>query len=1045
MKTLKNFTYALLALCCGFAVSCSQDATHEAGAPEVEGCFGVYFPEQDNTGDIELDPTEALTFTYTATRTNSEGEATVPVVVVENTEDMFTVGEIVFAEGDENVTFDVVLSSAAEIGKKYTLTLDIQDDNYALKYGTHPTSLTVSITRVKWLEVGECDYTEDAITSYWSFTGLSGSPTYPVQVQVREDSIDKDAWNAAMAGAGSAEGLVGTYRMVNAYAVAPWTALTPKQAAEAGHADYIVIKIASPTQVWIENSEMGGAMPSILGGKPGIWSFVDYYLSKDKADQITEDMYGFIQNGEIHFNPDMILINPGAAAGDDWADGKTFTYANSSGLWCLNLCPALNKYQLELPDLEDQTDGDFKFAEVEVAEGALFYSESQVASWAQSLELGEPMVYTDNAHKEFGAAYGKLYRLPSLYAEGFHIYFCVKDGKVVIPEDYEYQPTGLAVAGADIYVAIDAEKSTFNAKTNEVSLSVEVLGTDGKNMNEYGVYTETLSVEAPEFGYATIADLKTDFSYRTTFTDVLKSEYKDAEYDADFQVGTCNDPALAAAFESAYGKAYCIPNIYKEGYNLYFCGDAEGKVSVPATYAKQPTGEQIYGKSVYAAILSGSVNEQGCTLKVAYVYEDGTLAVPTASFTEKLVTYTWVPIATGTYTTAMLKNPFPGLTLAQAEGTNLYRIENFWGEEGYHLEFTWDATTNKCDLTGWMHTGYDYDAGAPIYAMDMLEVAQWLGAPFTTWAEVLAYDPAWLQPYYDPATLTFHMHVAYAVPAYGVGMGFNQLNPFADTFVLDGEPTVVEWEQVAVGSFTYNDSEMFNGVTAGMVEPNCPIYRYGDTNKYQVAILNQQLVLDFRFDAAKGQVEFAPVLIEEGVYEGEAYKAYLSDAAGCYVDIWKSTDKAGVPLTYEQIYAVYPNTYDAATQTLSFEWWIYDDLGYPWTNNTYAALTTGASEKAKLQFTGAPAEGGEATPAAMSVEALKVVSTASRMMANNSKFVKFGNRKSISEREITKVKAINNVTRIELPQVRKSFVEVTPSKRASVVRRSNVENAAKLM
>ena len=81
----------------------------------------------------------------------------------------------------------------------------------------------------------------------------------------------------------------------------------------------------------------------------------------------------------------------------------------------------------------------------------------------------------------------------------------------------------------------------------------------------------------------------------------------------------------------------------------------------------------------------------------------------------------------------------------------------------------------------------------------------------------------------------------------------------------------------------------------------------------------------------------------------------------------------------------------------------------------------------------------------MSVEALKVVSTASRMMANNSKFVKFGNRKSISEREITKVKAINNVTRIELPQVRKSFVEVTPSKRASVVRRSNVENAAKLM
>ncbi len=1041
MKTLKNFTYALLALCCGFAVSCSQDATHEAGAPEVEGCFGVYFPEQDNTGDIELDPTEGLTFTYTATRTNSEGEATVPVVVVENTEDMFTVSDIVFAEGDENVTFDVVLSSAAEIGKKYTLKLDIQDDNYALKYGTHPTSLTVSITRVKWLEVGECDYTEDAITSYWSFTGLSGSPTYPVQVQVREDSIDKDAWNAAMAGAGSAEGLVGTYRMVNAYAVAPWTDFTPKQAAEAGHADYIVIKIASPTQVWIEKSEMGGAMPSILGGKPGIWSYVDYYIQKNKMDSITEDMYGFIQNGEIRFNESMILINPGAAAGDDWADGSTFApYGNYNGTWCLNLCPALNKYELELPDLEDQTDGDFKFAEVEVAEGALFYSESQVASWAQPLELGEPMVYTDNAHKEFGATYGKLYRLPSLYTEGFHIYFCVKDGKVVIPEDYEYQPTGLVTAGADIYVAIDAEKSTFNAKTNEVSLSVAVLGTDGKNMNEYGVYTETLSVEAPEFGYETIADLKADFSYKTAFTDVIKSQYKDSEWDAEFQKGTCTNPALAAAFENAYGQAYCIPNLYKDGYNLYFCGNAEGKVSVPAAYAKQPTGEQLYGQSVYAAILSGDVNEQGCTLKVAYVYEDGTLAVPTASFTEKLVTYKWVAVSTGTYTTALMKNPFEGLTLAQAEGTNLYRIENFFGVDGYHLEFTWDPTTNKCDINGPMHTGMDYQPGAPVYAMDAIEFWDWAGEPITGgWAEAESYN--WHQPYYDPATLTFHVYVSYTIPA--LGGAFNSGNQYADTFVLDGEPSVVEWEPYATASFTYNDSEMFKGVEAGMVEEGCPVERYGETNKYRVAILGKQLVLDFRFDASKGQVEFPPVFLFEDVYQGEAYKAYLGDAASCYIDIWQTTDKQGTPLTYDYLYSIWPNTFDAATQTLSFEWWFYDDLGYAMSTNTYNAMSAGTGEKAKLQFTGAPAEGGEATPAAMAVEALKVVSSASRMMVNNSQFVKFGNRKSISEREVTKMP--NVATRIELPQVRKSFVEVTPSKRANVVRRSNVENAAKLM
>lgn len=1059
MKTLKNFTYALIALCCGFAVSCSQDTTHEAGAPEVDGCFGVYFPEQDNTGDIEIDPTAALTYTYTVIRTNYdvEGEVIVPVEVVENTDDMYTVGYIVFGEGEETTQLTVTLSDKSEIGKKYTLTLDIVDDNYALKYGDKPTALSVSLTRVKWLEVGECDYTEDAVTSYWSFTGLDGNPTYPVQVQVREDSIDKTAWEAAMNGTGSADGLVGTYRMVNAYAVAPWTDLTPAGALEKGYADYIVIQVDAVDKVYIKKAEMGGIMPEVLGGKPGIWSYVDYYLIKGETDpsaleNITEEMYGFIKNGEIRFNESMLLINPGEAAGAEYADGSTFIPAgNYNGAWCLNLCKALNKYSLELPDLATGTDGDFKYSEVEVAPGTLFYSESQVASWEQPLEVGEPIVYTDNAHKEFAEQYGKLYRLPSLYTEGYHIYFCVNgDGEVVFPEDLAVQPTGMVVGGADIYVIIDGDKSSFDAKTGETVLSSTLVTPNGAEILEYGTYTETLTAKAPEFGFETIADLKTDFSYRTAFKDLYKSGYKDDEWAAEFQVGTCANPALAAAFESAYGTAYCIPSVYAEGYNLYFCGDAEGKVSVPATYAKQPTGEQIYGKSVYAVITGGEVNAQGCTLKVAFVFEDGTLVTPTKNYTEKLVTYNWLPVSTGTYTTNLLTNdegtevePVTGLTLAQAEGTNLYRIENFWGEEGYHLEFTWDPTTNKCDINGPMYTGYEYQAGAGIYAMDAIELWEWLGDPIIGgWAEAESYN--WYQPYYDPATLTFHIYVSYAIPA--LGGAFNQAKQYHDTFVLDGEPSVVEWAPYATASFTYNDSQMFKGIEAGMVEENCPVERYGETNKYRVAIMNKQLVLDFRFDAAKNQIEVPSVFLYEDVYQGEVFKAYLGDAAACYVDIWGTTTKDGTPITYEDIYGIYPNTYDAATQTLTFEWWYYDDLGYAMSDNTYNALTTGQSEKAKLQFTGEPsADGGEVAPASMAVKSLSVVSTASRMMINNSKYVLFGARKHISQREVTKMEAFKETTRIELPTARKSFVEVTPSKRPSLVRRANVEGAAMLM
>ena len=74
-----------------------------------------------------------------------------------------------------------------------------------------------------------------------------------------------------------------------------------------------------------------------------------------------------------------------------------------------------------------------------------------------------------------------------------------------------------------------------------------------------------------------------------------------------------------------------------------------------------------------------------------------------------------------------------------------------------------------------------------------------------------------------------------------------------------------------------------------------------------------------------------------------------------------------------------------------------------------------------------------------------MVSTASRMMINNSKYVLFGARKQMMKREVTKMEAFKETTRIELPTARKSFVEVTPSKRPSLVRRANVEGAAMLM
>jgi hypothetical protein len=64
------------------------------------------------------------------------------------------------------------------------------------------------------------------------------------------------------------------------------------------------------------------------------------------------------------------------------------------------------------------------------------------------------------------------------------------------------------------------------------------------------------------------------------------------------------------------------------------------------------------------------------------------------------------------------------------------------------------------------------------------------------------------------------------------------------------------------------------------------------------------------------------------------------------------------------------------------------------------------------------------------------------MMAQNSKYVLFGNRKPISQREVTKMV---KTTRIELPQEGVPFSSVTPSKRAAFERRAHVKSASQLM
>ena len=824
MKTLNKFFYALLALATVGMVACTETDTYEPGAPEIESCYDVYFPDaatletQGPTGAVELDPADATEFTYTAYRNNTEGAVTVPVVVTANTQEKFTVSEIVFEEGSDVAEFTVSLNES-EIGVPYTLSFAINDPQYVKQYeSANANSISLTVTRVKWNDVGVCAYTEDVITSWWgiNFSGeWAGQthPTYNVKVQVRADSIDEDAFKAALEGTGSDAGLSGIYRLVNPYRVGPWA--NPDDTTLESDPTYLVINAKPYNRAYIDLQPLG---LTINGGEASIYSMVGYRLDSDKEP--TEDMYGSFNGGTLTFPVQALLGCPGGT----YVGSNTYS-ANTDGAFALVVAPALGKYELAMP--ANGKDGDFAFTAVELPEDALFYSESQSLVAEAVLEEGRPSVSTDDADRNYVAQYGLLYRLPDLYAEGYPIYFgATVEGVVTLHPDFEEQKTGLVQNGYDVYMAIDAKASKFNPETGEVSLVAEFFTIQGEYVIPYGVYNEIISVEEPKFSFTPAVDFKSDFEYTELFTDKLKSKFQDGEWTATLEVGTCTS-AGAAAFTKTYGTAYRIPNAYANGYDIYFAADADGVVSVPEAYAVQATGTTIYGTPAYIKILKGTMAKTGVTLSVAVCDKDGKAIMPFAC-TESLVTYNWIDVATGSYYSALNEEPTTGLKFQNAEDTNIYRVYDYLGT-GKHMMFTWDSKTNKCEVMGMIDTGVDsaaYGGSGNFFVCDARNFYLWVGKDYS-WELLEKND--FVQPYYDPEEKAFLFELFYACPALGVGVG---LDFYGEAFVLDGEVAEPQWVEVGTGSYyssLFTDEENYYIPFTGRKLMNLQ-----DTNKYRI-------------------------------------------------------------------------------------------------------------------------------------------------------------------------------------------------------------------
>lgn len=456
--------------------ACSDDKVdYERGTWDAnENYADIYFAESSKT--VELDPVDPLTttievfrrvqheYTYAKDSLGNDSITSDTIVtslpklslkldVVSNTDSVFEVGDAVFAEGD-TVAIVTIKFPKAEVGVPYTLDLQVTGADYVSLYSEAPaTKLTV--TRVKWNDAGfyldengnkvegMCMFTDDYVTGFFGVDNVS----YPVKVQERADKP-------------------GYFRLINVYHEDyPYN--------DPGDWDtskdyYIYIDATNPKQVYIPHYCETGMSWSY--GQFLISSMAGYYIAKDQAEK-ANDYFGTYANGKITFPKSALLI---AMTG---YNSGSFYNCNDAGLFTVVLDPTKNPYRADIKkDFDYELDYEGKFT-----------SEQYATISRAQLFVGKANNTTDDCDSVFAATYGTPYCLKSPYAEGYDLYFAVKDGEVKIPEGYELQATGDKAAGADIYAKIST-MSKFDEEKAELVITFQ--NEDGSVV--YGTSNEVL-------------------------------------------------------------------------------------------------------------------------------------------------------------------------------------------------------------------------------------------------------------------------------------------------------------------------------------------------------------------------------------------------------------------------------------------------------------------------------------------------------------------------------------------------------------------------
>lgn len=184
-KYIKYFL-CLSAASLAFAACQEEYEKPSVGEEDLDGCYGVYFPEQTDAVALTLDPAEATVATITVLRTNTNDAITVPVEL-SDTSGFFKADSVVFEAGEAETTFKVQFDGIS-IGVNYLASFEIKDPLYASRYAEGATSIDLTVIREKWNSLGWGTWYENG---YFEFDA-------PEDVEIFQNDNDSTSYRIAM-------------------------------------------------------------------------------------------------------------------------------------------------------------------------------------------------------------------------------------------------------------------------------------------------------------------------------------------------------------------------------------------------------------------------------------------------------------------------------------------------------------------------------------------------------------------------------------------------------------------------------------------------------------------------------------------------------------------------------------------------------------------------------------------------------------------------------------------------------------------------------